>query len=335
MNAEKYEGPFNEMPLDHIRRFLSSYDSGRFSDVPVLDRKYGQVLIAGMGGSGVVGSIIASLARFVTSIPVDVLRTNRVPAYVGEDTLLVVISYSGNTREMLEMYSEGLSRGCMVIVITAGGSLLERAVRDGTPVMRLDGGFTPRSDIGFAIGYAAAVIDSNCGTDLLGSFVSAIRSAEPYADVLSKREDENNPAMCIAHSISSMTPFIYSMDDLKCVVNRWKCQINENAKIPAACNTFPEFNHNCLEGWSGNSHKSLVPIFIGGADFYADTALQIMAERGNDFLRVDIPGRTDMERIVNGILLGDYVSLYLAHILGVNDSPVYAIAEFKRRIAGH
>ena len=334
MTDVEYAGPFNEMPLDHIRRFLRAYDSGVFNDVPVLGRKYSHVIVAGMGGSGVVGSAIVDLAKSVTKVPVDVLRANRLPAFPSDETLVIVISYSGNTREMLELYTECISRGCRIIVITTGGKLGERAKADGKQVILLDGGFTPRSDIGFAIGYAASVIDMNCGTQIMDTFVSGLRAAEPFAESLSHSDDPDNLAKSIATRVVSKTPFIYADDSLACVVNRWKCQINENSKIPAACNTFPEFNHNSLEGWGGNSHNSLIPIFLGATNRYIDAALEILKEKGNPFLMVEIPGESDAEIMLNGVVLGDYVSLYLAQMLGVNDSPVYSITEYKKRTAG-
>ena len=334
MTDTEYTGPFNEMPLDHIRRFLRAYDSGVFDKVPALGQKYSYVVVAGMGGSGVVGSAIVDLAKNVAKVPIDVLRANRLPAFTTDDTLALIISYSGDTREMLELYDECVSRGCRIIVITTGGRLGERAKADGKLVILLDGGFTPRSDIGFAIGYAASVIDMNCGTHIMDMFVSGLRAAEPYAEKLSRSDDPDNLARSIATRVVSKTPFIYADDSLACVVNRWKCQINENSKIPAACNTFPEFNHNSLEGWGGNSHNSLIPIFLGATNQYIDVALGILKEKGNPFLMVEIPGESDAEVMLNGVVLGDYVSLYLAQMLGVNDSPVYSIAEYKKRTAG-
>ena len=320
--------------MDHIRRFLRAYDSGVFDDVPVLGQKYSYVIVAGMGGSGVVGSAIVDLARNVAKVPIDVLRANRLPAFTTDDTLAIIISYSGNTREMLELYEECEARGCRILVITTGGKLGERAKADGKKLILMGGGFTPRSDIGFAIGYAASVIDANCGTNIMDTFVSATRAAEPYAELLSRGDDSDNPAKYIATRMVSKTPFIYADDSLSCVVNRWKCQINENSKIPAACNTFPEFNHNSLEGWGGNSHNSLIPVFLGATNQYIDAALGILKERGNPFLMVEIPGESNAEVMLNGVILGDYVSLYLAQMLGVNDSPVYSITEYKKRTAG-
>ena len=192
MTDSEYAGPFNEMPLDHIRRFLRAYDSGVFDNVPTLGQRYSYVIVAGMGGSGVVGSAIVDLAKNVAKVPIDVLRANRLPAFTTHDTLALIISYSGNTREMLELYDECVSRGCRIIVITTGGKLGERAKADGKQVIMLDGGFTPRSDIGFAIGYAASVIDMNCGTHIMDMFVSGLRSAEPYAEKLSRSDDPDN-----------------------------------------------------------------------------------------------------------------------------------------------
>ena len=110
--------------------------------------------------------------------------------------------------------------------------------------------------------------------------------------------------------------------------------MNENAKIPATCGMFSKFNHNSLEGWGGNTYKRLVPVFLGDTDQYIDTALDSLEEKGNPFLRIPIPGESGADRLINGIILGDYVSLHLAKLLGVNDSPVYSITEFKRRTGG-
>ncbi len=334
MAGEEYGGPFNEPPLEHLRRFLRAYDSDVFSNVPVLGKKYDHVILGGMGGSGVIGSIIFDFAKRVVDVPVNFIRTNRLPAHTSENTLALVISYSGNTREMLELYDQCIQRGCRMIIITTGGKLAECAEKDGKCMIRVEGGHTPRSDIAFAIGYVASIIDQNCGTSILDSFASAVRASESFADTLSDPEAPDNVAWDIAMKISSKTPFIYSNDDMACVVNRWKCQINENAKIPAASGTFPEFNHNSLEGWGGNTYNGLIPLFIGDSDPYIDAALDLLEEKGNPFLRIEVPGSSETERIVSGMILGDYVSLYLAQILGVNDSPVYSITEFKKRTGG-
>ena len=50
---------------------------------------------------------------------------------------------------------------------------------------------------------------------------------------------------------------------------------------------------------------------------------------GVDPLIINIPGETHMESIMYGIILGDYVSLYVAELLKKDPSPVDAITEFK------
>ena len=326
-----YKGPFNEMPSDHIRRFISAYESGTFDNVPCMEKDYDHVIIAGMGGSGIIGSAVADITRNLSGTPVDVLRANRLPAYASNGALIIVVSYSGNTREMIDLYRDCRTKGCSVIAVTSGGRLADMAEADGNPLIRIRGGFTPRSDIGIVIGYVASIIDKNCGTSFMKGYVDAMSSAISYSDALADTCNPENEAMRIAHLLTSRIPFIYSMDGMSCVANRWKCQINENAKIPAACGTFPEFNHNSLEGWCGNVSNIPIPIFIGPHDKFVDSAASIMEESGNPMVFIDIPGDSEVDRLVNGIILGDYVSLYLADLMKRDASPVPAITEFKRR----
>ena len=265
MPEEEHLEPSNESPLEHLTRFLKAYDSGEFSNVPVLGRKCDHVILGGMGRSGVVGSIIVDFAKDVVDVPVDIVRTNRLPAHISENTLALVISYSGNTREMLELYSECVSRGCRLIVLTTGGKLEKMAEDDGKQLIRIRGGFTPCSDIAFAIGYVASIIDQNCGTALLDTFSRTVRSSLPYAKSLSNPNDVDNLAWKIALEFSGRTPFIYSNDDIGCVVNRWKCQMNETAEIPAACGTFPGvFHHGVQEAY----RRNLMFFFLRQAFFF-------------------------------------------------------------------
>lgn len=324
-------GPFNEMPSDHIRRFMSAYESGAFGNVPQIKGEFDHVIVAGMGGSGIIGSAVVDMTRNLSGTPVDVLRANRLPAYASDGALIIVISYSGNTREMIDLYKDCKDRGCNVIAVTSGGKLADMVEADANPLIRVKGGFTPRSDIGIVIGYVASIIDKNCGTSFLKGYVDAMSSAIPYSDALADTSDLENEAMRIAHRLTSRIPFIYSMDGMSCVANRWKCQINENAKIPAACGMFPEFNHNSLEGWCGNVSNILIPIFLGPHDRFVDSAASIMEEKGNPMMFIDIPGDSEIEMLVNGIILGDYVSLYLADLMKRDASPVPAITEFKKR----
>lgn len=333
MDEVPYSGPRNEMPFEHLRRFLGAYDDGLFNNIPSYKGEFNSVVIAGMGGSGIIGYTVSDFYKNVSEVPVEFLRANRPPAYISEGVLAFIISYSGNTREMLNFYTECQKRNCHVIVITAGGKLERMAKNDGVPMIKLDGGFTPRSDILFAIGHSVAIIDAYCGTHMMDLFVSAVRSAIPYAAILADTSDPHNQAMALAKKLSDKIPFIYGSESFGSLVNRWKCQINENAKIPAACGTFPEFNHNSLEGWYGNPYKSIIPLFLGETDQFIDIAADIMASKNNSFIMVPIPGESHQETIINGMVLGDYVSLYLADILSVDASPVYAIKQFKDRTA--
>lgn len=327
--------PGLDPPLEHLSRVRDHLL--RNGPVKVaLSKHYDHVIIAGMGGSGISGAMIADICNHRSKIPISVLRVSRLPPWADGDTLVMVVSYSGNTREMLSLYRDALDSGCGVYVITSGGRLREIAEGDGTPMIVNGSGFMPRSDIGFVVMDIVAVLKANDPTlSFEGFFGSALDKGLEYAGRLSDGSDPT--ALEIAERIGDRVPFIYSSQEIRSVGERWKAQINENAKTIAAAGVFPEFCHNSLEAWGHGCAEGVIPILLRAEDDppvseYMDVCSRLLSERGSGFLEVDIPGDNMVERVMYGIILGDYVSLALARGKGVDPVPVPAITEFKQRL---
>ena len=330
------DSPGLERPLEHLIRVKGFNDANGFVTAS-LTRHYNHVIIAGMGGSGISGALVADICGSMSKIPITVLRVSVLPQWADEDTLVMVVSYSGNTREMLSLYSDARARGCGVYVITSGGKLKDIAERDDVPRFVNSSGFMPRSDIGFVVVDIVAVLKAN-DSDLSfhGIFHTAVEKGIEYA---SKVSDGSDPiAKDIAARIGDKIPFIYSSEAIRSVADRWKAQINENAKTVAATGVFPEFCHNSLEAWCNSSPPGVIPILLRAGDAqpvseYMDVCSALLEENGSGFLIVDLLGDNMVERIMNGIILGDYVSLCLAEMKGIDPIPVPAITEFKRRLS--
>ena len=318
-----------ERPLTNLKRVINSNAVTKHS----VFRKYNEIIIGGMGGSGIVGSIATDLFSPLSQIPIVLLRVQKLPAWAGKNTLVIVNSYSGNTSEMLSLYNDARERGCGVVSITSGGKLQKLAGKNATDIITIDGGYMPRSDMTTPLAHVLSVIDSQIGTDLHGEFIDTLKKLIPYAEELESKE--MNYAKELALKLSSKTPFFYTSERIQCVASRWRAQFNENSKKVAGDGVFPEFDHNELEGWAGDTCRTNLPVFIrtkadGETAKYMDACKDVIKKWGVDPLIINIPGETHMESIMYGIILGDYVSLYVAELLKKDPSPVDAITEFKK-----
>lgn len=326
-----------EPPLEHLQRIKAHLSRHGHPKID-LGRSYSHVIIMGMGGSGISGSMVADVCGPVSRIPISVLRVSRLPAWADEDTLVIVVSYSGNTRETLQVYEDAKKAGCGLFVITSGGELERRAVSDWTPCFVNGSGFMPRSDIGFVVLGLMAVLKTNDPElTLSGAMDGALERGMDYARRLSDGTDST--AEDIARVIGSKAAFIYSSESIRSVAERWKAQLNENAKSVAAAGVFPEFCHNSLEAWGHSEGGDMLPVLLrtsadGPVSEYMDVCASMLRDRGSPFLEVCIPGDNLSECVMNGVILGDYVSLELAELKGVDPQPVPAITEFKERLKG-
>lgn len=286
-----------------------------------------------MGGSGIVGSIATDLYSSLSPLPIILLRVQKLPTWANKNTLVIVNSYSGNTAEMLSLYIDAKERGCGTVCITSGGKLKELTEKNDDAIITIDGGYMPRSDMTTPLAHVLSVIDSQIGTDLHREFIDTLKKLIPYAEELESKE--MNYAKELAVKLVSKTPFFYTSERIQCVASRWRAQFNENSKKVAGDGVFPEFDHNELEGWAGDICKTNLPVFIrtkadGETAKYMDACKDVIKKWGVEPLIINIPGDTHMESIMYGIILGDYVSLYVAELLKKDPSPVDAITEFKK-----
>ena len=318
-----------EKPLINLKRVISSNANCKH---PVF-RTYNEIIIGGMGGSGIVGAIATDLFNDISDKPIVLLRVQSLPGWANKNTLVIVNSYSGNTAEMISLYKDAKSRGCGVVAVTSGGKLADMVEADGGDCIRIEGGFMPRSDMTTPLAHVLSVIDSQMGTDLHSEFIRTLEKMIPYAESL--ENGELSSAKEIALELSTVTPFFYTSERIQSVASRWRAQFNENAKKVAGDGVFPEFDHNELEGWAGDKIRACVPVFIrtksdGETAKYIDACSETIRKWGVKPYVINIEGETLMESIMYGIILGDYVSLYVANLLKVDPSPVDAITEFKR-----
>jgi len=302
------------------------------------------LVYCGMGGSGIGGDILAAIAGETGSVPVTVVKGYQLPAWIGPNTLVICASYSGNTEETLACFEEASDRKARIIVIATGGALAERARSRGVALLSPVEDLQPRQALA-SLAVPALVIAEQLG--LIADIAADLTETE---GVLAGRvalygrdvATENNDAKKIALELDGKLPLIWGQEPLLGVAAvRWRTQLNENAKVAAFSSTVPELDHNEVVGYEQGS-----PGIAG----IAIVALRMPAENPRISRRIDetlervrglvattvearAVGESALARVMSAVLLGDFVSVYLAVRRGVDPTPVTAIDELKRRLS--
>ena len=299
----------------------------------------GGLIVAGMGGSAVGGRLAAGAIGPRLRRPLAIADDYVLPGWAGPDTLVLCSSYSGGTEETLAAYDDALGRGAPRIVATTGGELAARARRDGVPVIPVPGGFQPRAAVGYSL-VAALEVAALCGA--APSLRAEVQAAAALAGELAPEWGPDGPddgeAKALARRLRGSVPVIAGAGPAAAVAYRWKCQINENAGIPAFASVLPELDHNEVVGWPGADGR-LSAVFLEDPGSHPRNRLrsELTAEQaaagGAVVERVRARGETPTERLISLVLLGDLVSLYLAVLRGKDPVSIPPIDDLKAALA--
>ena len=309
---------------------------------PIRSQAFERVVVCGMGGSAIGGDLARSFLGERSRLPILSCRDYHLPANVARGALVVASSYSGNTGETLSAYDAARKHGASIIAITSGGELAERCARDGVPACRIPGGMPPRSAIGYSLMPMLHVLRAAGVASFHDKeYEEALDVAKDRCDAYGPRQ-QGNAAIQLAHDLHGHTAFVYAAPGLlEGVARRWACQINENAKTLAHFAFFPELNHNEIVGWEvGELMKKAVIISLEDRDDHpmtrrhADVGLSLMGPNAARVERLETPGGHRLARMLSIMLLGDFMSVYLAYLNEVDPTPVKKIDALKKQLTG-
>lgn len=288
------------------------------------------VVITGLGGSGIGGRLVKALTS--PRVPIDVINDYDLPRFANEHTLVVVSSYSGNTEETVSVMEQALQKGCQVVAITSGGKVRAMCESNELQWIEIPGGNPPRSQLGYSlvqqffILHAFGIIDDHA-TELK----NAVRLLnESQGSIKAK-------ARTLAADLKGKMPVLYCSNTIEPVAIRWRQQINENSKMLCWHHVLPEMNHNELVGWellpddvalillrNNNEHPRTSSRFDICRDIFntASSVNEIWAE-----------GNSKVEQAFYHIHLGDWASLYLAEENAVDPIDIKNIDYLKNALS--
>jgi len=286
------------------------------------------IMVAGMGGSAVSGDILKAYLK--DKINVEVNKNYFLPELAGKETLLFILSYSGNTEETISAFRTAQRKNMNMVVITSGGKLEEISKISKTPCIIIPRGFQPRAAIAYLFFPMLAVLYNSHLID------------NPVEDVKKTIKALKNPqfkerAQDLAEKLVEKIPLIYASERMGVVAYRWKTQFNENAKIHAFFHVFPELDHNELVGY-GNIKAGYHVIIIKDDDDYVkvkkrmDITKRLISEAGINVTEMVIKGDCFLTKLFSAVYLGDLTSYYLALKYGTDPTPVDIIEELKKEL---
>jgi len=299
------------------------------------------VVAAGMGGSGIAGDL---LGRFL-NVPVYGCKGYATPFALNERTLLVAFSYSGNTEETLELFHQGRRSNTPTLCVSSGGELSKLAREAHLSLIDIPAGYPPRQAMGY-LSVPVLVWAEKMG---LSTVAGQWQTAFETLNALQRRclpdvAVQDNPAKSLALELQHRVPLVYGTHGNTAVVaQRWKCQINENAKQPAFYNVLPELNHNeIVQFTSAEAFKRLMPqatlvllrsaLDRPSAVRRIEVLKKVLQERHIPVLEAHASGQDELSQVLSLSYLGDWASAYLALCNGINPTPIALIDQVKSQL---
>jgi glucose/mannose-6-phosphate isomerase len=309
---------------DQLRDALWRIESARLEPAEAAG-----VIVCGMGGSAIGADLAAAALGDRLTRPLIAIRGYGLPSWATPEWTVLCSSYSGNTEETLACFEAAEALGARRVVASTGGALVEEAREAGLPVIGLPGIFQPRAAVAYMFTIVAEV------AALAGASPRVHTEIDAAAAFLEREVDDLQArAAEIAAQLEGTFPVVYGADLTTPVARRWKCQVNENAKLPAFFSELPEADHNELCGWDAPTAR-LAAVFLEDADQHPrirrrfELTAAAVAGDGAPTVRVETAGETRVARLLWATMLGDLVSLELAKARGVDPLPVEAIESFK------
>lgn len=289
--------------------------------------QFNNIVLCGLGGSGIAGRIIKSFYSNRSTLPIEVVSDYSLPEYVDSNSLVILNSYSGNTEETLSMYMDAVERNSQMIVISTGGLLVDLATENNVQTYLAEPGFQPRMALGYSLTFLSLIFselfhqnaDNNLKTLVrhLKDTESFIRRAEKGFDEFGKTTEKKFVIVCDPPAFP--------------IGVRFAQQLQENAKAEAFVHEIPEANHNVIESYYGKMDS--VFLFIDTKlnekiSTRFDFLRQLLKANGETIAEIDFGGYS-IEEVYETIYALDWLSLIIADNRNIKSDEIPNINNLK------
>ena len=316
---------------NHLREAIETANN---TNLTSCTKEIRNVLICGLGGSGIGGTIVSDIISPKVDIPITATKDYSIPNFVNEHTLVIANSYSGNTEETLYALEKCQAKGAEIAVITSGGKLKAIAEENKYNKIIIPGNQPPRAMFGYAFTELFFMLNHYGIID--DSFKSDFTKAIELLDT--EKSDIQEQAMSLAKKMYKQTPVIYVANGFEGVAVRFRQQINENSKMLCWHHVVPEMNHNELLGWRTNVNDLAVVYFRNKSDYdrnqiRMDINKKVISKFTENITEIWSKGDSLIENSLYHINLGDWVSWYLSEMNNVDAIEIDVIDFLKGELA--
>ncbi len=324
----------NDYLNDFTNHLTEAIEIANNTDLIACNKEIKNILICGLGGSGIGGTIVADIISPKVTIPIASAKDYSIPNFVNEYTLVIANSYSGNTEETLYALEKCQSRGAEIAVITSGGKLKIIAEENNYNHIIIPGNHPPRAMFGYAFTELFFMLNHYGIID--DTFKNDFENTITLLDT--EKKDIQKQAMELAKKMYKKTPVIYVANGFEGVAVRFRQQLNENSKMLAWHNVIPEMNHNELLGWRTNVNDLAVVYFRNKYDYKRnqirmDINKKVIAKYTENITEIWSKGDTVLANSLYHINLGDWVSWYLSEMNNVDAIEIDVINFLKGELA--
>ena len=308
--------------------------------LPAAYQNIDRIVVLGMGGSAIAGDLWRVLLQRESAVPVFNVRQYDLPPFVDKQTLVIASSFSGETEEVLSAFGQALATPAPRIAITTGGQLLTTARANGVPAFSFTYNQEPRAAIGWGLMPLLAIGEALGLMQDVGSDVDA--TIQTLSEVVAESEEDvpeaKNGAKQLARQLHEKLPVIYGAGPLLEVAHRWKTQLNESAKTWAFYEELPELHHNSIVGYGlpQATAKETAVVFLASPTavhprvrLRYEFTKELLRKAGISVLSAEAGDGCALAQMLSLVLLGDYVSTYLAFLYGLDPTPTKVIDDLK------
>ncbi len=296
--------------------------------------EFSNVVVTGLGGSGIGGSIVQNYVFDKLNVPFIVNKDYSLPSFVNKNSLVIVCSYSGNTEETLEALNQAIKVKATIVCITSGGKVAEIAKKKGLDCILVPAGMPPRSCLGYSL--IQILYTLNHFTLIDNKFEKEMTAA--VKEMKAKEKDTQKKAKAIAKKILGKLPIIYSASTYEGVAIRFRQQLNENSKMLCWHGAIPEMNHNELVGWRDDAKDKVVIILRNDDDYVrVQTRMEInkkvFKKHTPNIIEIFSEGKSYWEKAMYLIHITDWISVILADLRELDATEVKVIDFLKGSLA--
>ena len=304
------------------------------------------IVVLGMGGSGVSGDVIQTIVEPRLPVPFRVIKSyGPLPEWIGRNTLVFAVSYSGSTEETVAALEEAHSRGSRAVTISSGGPLAEMAREYGLAHVKIPTGLQPRASLGYlTLPILAVLVQIGLVPEMQSDLDEAV---DVLSDVASrchrKRATDENPAKQLASKLHGRVPVVYGGHGVGATAAyRFKCDLNEYGKTPAFSHVLPELDHNEIVGWNrleDVTKKSFVLVFLRDPGDHEriklrfDITRSLIESNVAEVIEIDAEGDGVMARLLSLILVTQLAAIYVGLGYEIDPGPVESIMKLKSELS--